>query len=65
MLSILISLIILLVIFAILWYIVNLIPVPANLAWVVKVVFALFFLIALISLLTGGWAFPFGHPLLR
>jgi hypothetical protein len=66
MLGLLISLIILVIIFAVFWWILSMIPIPEPLVWIVRVVFALIFLIALISLLTGAWAFPFGsHPLLR
>lgn len=60
MLSLLVSLLILLVIFAVVWWILSMIPVPANLAWIVRVIFAIIFLICLISLLTGN--FPVFGP---
>jgi len=64
--GILISLLILLVIFAIGWYIIGMIPIPPQLRWIVNVVFAVIFLICMISLLMGYWSFPFAvgpHPL--
>ena len=61
MLSILISLLLLLVFFAIFWWILSMIPVPAEFVWVVRVVVAIIFLIALVSLLFGGWSLPLGH----
>lgn len=67
MLSLLLSLLILLVIFAVIYYIGTLIPVPPPFAWIVQVVIAIFFLIALIELLTGGFSLlPLGgRPILR
>lgn len=65
MLSLLVSLLILLVIFAVVWWILSMIPVPAEFMWIVRVIFAIIFLIALISLLTGAFSFYPGHPLLR
>lgn len=65
MLSVLVSLLILLVIFAVIWWILSLIPIPPQFAWIVRVVFAIIFLIALIELLTGGLTFPVGHIMLR
>jgi hypothetical protein len=56
MLSLLVSLLVLLVIFAIVWWILSMIPVPAQFAWIVRVVFAIIFLIAMIELLTGGYS---------
>ena len=63
-----VSLIILGLVFACLWWIVTLIlpavPPPFQLA--IKVVFALICLLAVLSLLFGGWNFPFaGHSLPR
>jgi hypothetical protein len=63
MLSLLVSLLVLLVIFAVAWWILSMIPIPANFAWVVRVIFAIIFLICLIELLVGG--FSFGHVLVR
>lgn len=65
MLSILISLLILLVIFSVIWWILSMIPVPAPFVWIVRVIFAIIFLIALIALITGGYSFYGPHPLLR
>lgn len=58
MITLLISLLVLCLIFAIAWWILNMIPVPAQFKWIVQVIFAIIFLIALVSLLTGGWGFP-------
>lgn len=65
MLSILISLIILCIILAVVYWILTLISVPPPMVWIVRVVFALICLIAVLSLLFGGWTFPIGHPLVR
>lgn len=54
MISLLISLLVLVLVFAIFWWILSLIPVPAPFAWIVQVIFAIVFLIALVELLTGG-----------
>ena len=62
MLSLLVSLLILCVVLAVFYMILNLIPIPAQFKWLVNVVVLILFLIALISLLTGSWGF---HPLLR
>jgi len=60
------SALILCLILGIVWWIITMIPVPAPMVWVVRVIFAIICLIALISLLTGSWAFPvFGHGVLR
>jgi len=59
MLSLLVSLLILLVIFAVVWWILSMIPIPPPFVWVVRVIFAIIFLICFIELLTGGFAF--GH----
>lgn len=63
MLSLLISLLILLVIFAVIWWILSMIPVPPPFVWIVRVIFAVIFLICLIEVLQGG--FSFGRGLLR
>lgn len=65
LIGLLISLIILGIVLWILWWILTMIPVPAPFAWVVKVLFALICLLAILSLLFGGWSFPFYHPLIR
>jgi hypothetical protein len=64
MLSLLVSLLVLLIIFAVIWWILGMIPIPPQFAWIVRVVFAIIFLIAMIELLTGGYTI-IGHPLLR
>ncbi len=64
MLSLLISLLILLVIFSVIWWILTMIPVPPPFVWIVRVIFAIIFLICLISLLTGNLV-VIGHPLIR
>jgi hypothetical protein len=58
MISVLISLLILCMIFAIFWWILSLIPVPPQFKWIVQVIAAIFFLIAIVSMLSGGWGFP-------
>ena len=63
MIGLLISLIILLVIFAVAWWILGMIPVPAEFRWVVNVVFALIFLICFICLLTGNMPIFVHYPL--
>ena len=67
MLSLLVSLLILLVIFAVIWWILSMIPVPPPFVWIVRVVFAIIFLICLIALLTGNLPIYGGgyRPLLR
>ena len=57
MLSLLVSLLILLVIFAVIWWILSMIPVPEPFVWIVRVIFAVIFLIMLIELLMGGFTF--------
>jgi len=54
MLSFLISLLILFIIFGIISYIVSLIPIPPQFVWIVRLIVAVTFLVALIELLTGG-----------
>lgn len=65
MLSLLISIMILLVILALCWWVLAMIPIPPQFKWVVQVVFAIVCLICLFSLLTGAWSFPIVHPLIR
>jgi len=55
MIGLLISLLILLVIFAVIWWIISQIPVPPPFVWIVRVIFAIIFLIALVGLLTGSF----------
>lgn len=55
MLGLLVSLLILLVIFAIVWWIITMIPIPPDFVWIVRVIMAVIFLICLIALLTGNF----------
>lgn len=57
----LVSLIVLGLVLACLWWIVNMIvpAVPAPFQLAIRVVFALICLLAVLSLLFGGWSFPF------
>lgn len=54
MLSLLISLLVLCLILAVFWWILGMIPIPPQFKWIVQVIVAIVFLIALIELLTGG-----------
>ena len=65
LISLLVSLIVLGLILWVIWWIISMIPVPPPFAVAIKVVFALICLVALLSLLFGGWAFPFAGPLFR
>lgn len=65
MLSLLISLLIVLLVLAICWWIVSIVPIPPEFVWIVRVIFAIVCLIVVISLLFGGWSFPAVHPLIR
>ena len=65
MISILLWLIVLLVVFAIVWWIVGQIPIPPQFRWVVNVILGVIFLIVMLSLLTGYGGLGLGHPLLR
>lgn len=58
MLSLLISLLLTLLVLAVIWWILTLIPIPAELVWIARVIFAIIALIALLSLLFGRWSFP-------
>jgi len=61
MIGILISLLVLLIVFAVIWWVISLIPVPAEFNWIVRVLVAVVFLICLLTMLGGYWSFPFGH----
>lgn len=65
MLEFLLSLLILVVIFAVVWWIFGMVPVPAEFRWLVNVIIAVVFLIALVSLLMGGYTLFPAHHLLR
>lgn len=53
----LLSLIVLLVIFAVVWIIIGKIPVPAEYSWIVQVVLLVAFLFCIVDILTGGLSF--------
>ena len=55
MLSLLVTLLILLVIFAVFWWILSMIPIPPQFKWIVNVIVGIIFLICIISLLTGNF----------
>lgn len=60
--SLLVSILVLALVLSCLWWILTLIPAPPPVATILRIVFAVLCLIALMSLLFGGWAFPvFGH----
>lgn len=66
LISLLISLIILGLVLYLLYWVVSLIPAPQPIATVIRVVFGLICVVAVLSLLFGGWSFPvMGHGLLR
>lgn len=54
LISLLISLLIVGLILAVFWWILGMIPIPPQFKWIVQVIVAIVFLIALIELLTGG-----------
>ncbi len=64
MVSLLVSILILCLILAIFWWILSMVPIPAEFQWIVRVVVAIIFLIALISMLNGGFVL-FHGPYLR
>jgi hypothetical protein len=59
LISLLISLLVLGLILWLCWWVITLIPLPAPFQVAARVIFALICLIALLSLLFGGWSFPF------
>ncbi len=62
--GLLISLIFLGLILWLCWWFITQIPAPAPINVIIRVVFALICLVAVLSLLFGGWSFPFaGHRL--
>lgn len=63
MISLLISLLVLILIFAIVWWILSLIPVPPQFRWIAQVVLGIILLLCLLGFLTGGIGFPALHPL--
>lgn len=64
--GLLISLLFLLLLIAVCYWIFTLIlpHIPQPVQWVAQVVFAVICLVLLISLLWGGWSFPVPHPLM-
>ena len=64
MISILLSLVILLLVFSLVWFIITRIPIPPDFQWIVQIVLAIIFVICLIELFVGGFNFA-AHPLLR
>ena len=65
MLELLVYFLIVLVIFAIVWWILSMIPIPPQFKWVVNVILGIIFLIIVISMLTGGFGgVGLHHPLL-
>lgn len=65
MLSLLVTLLILLLIFAIFWWILSMIPIPPQFKWIVNVIVGIVFLIMVISLLTGNFPVFGSHYPLR
>ena len=64
MLGLFVTLLIVLVIFAIFWWILQQIPIPPQFKWIVNVVIGIIFLICVISLLTGNFpVFGSRYPL--
>lgn len=62
MIGMLLSLLLLLLVLGIVWVIIQKIPVPPDLAWVVQVIFLILCLIAVVSVLTGAFSIgDFGH----
>jgi hypothetical protein len=62
LIGLLISLLALGLVLWLFWWFINQIPAPAPINTIIRVVFALIVLIAVLSLLFGGWSFPFaGH----
>lgn len=57
MISLLVTLLIICLVFAIFWWILSMIPVPPQFKWVVQVVAAIVLLIFVIEVLTGGVVF--------
>lgn len=68
LIGLLVSLIVLGLFLALLWWVINMIipAVPPPIQLAIRVVFALICILAVLSLLFGGWSFPFaGHGYLR
>jgi hypothetical protein len=62
LIGLLISLLVLGLVLWLCWWCISLVPAQQPIATVIRVVFGVICLIAVLSLLFGGWAFPFaGH----
>jgi hypothetical protein len=61
MLSLLITLLVVVIIFAVAWWILSIAPIPPPFVWVVRVIFGLIFLVVLIEVLIGGLTIPIRH----
>jgi hypothetical protein len=61
MLGLLVSLLILVLVCGLIWWILGMIPIPPQFRWVVNVIIAVIFLIAIIELLAGGLVIPIGR----
>jgi heme A synthase len=61
MIGLLVSLLVIVVVFGIVWVILGHVPIPPDVRWIVNVVFLIIFLIALLGILTGTWTFPVSH----
>lgn len=61
MINLLLSLLFIVLILGVFWIILKRIPIPADLKWIVEVVFLIIAVIALMTLLSGGWHFPVDH----
>lgn len=61
MIGLLVTLLILLIVFAIVWWLASMIPIPPQFRWVVNVLLGLILLILLLSILFGGVSVPWAH----
>ncbi|MDR5729426.1 MAG: hypothetical protein RB191_18590 [Terriglobia bacterium] len=61
MIGLLVTLLILLIVFAVVWWLASMIPIPAQFRWVVNVLLGLILLILLLSILFGGVSVPWVH----
>jgi hypothetical protein len=57
MACLIVSLVIVLILFAIAWMIISKIPVPAEYGWLVQVIMLVLFLICILEIVTGGLSF--------
>jgi len=54
MVGLLITLLVICLIASVVWWILTMIPIPPPFVWIVRVIFAVIFLIVLLDLLLGG-----------